>query len=119
MSASVIARPAMPDGIPRHGRGLPRQPRWLSTALDRALRLRAHVLRVVVLRPPARVDARAAGVLDALVDGQDREVAGVGQAPVPVEGLQAAQLRGAIDRLRRIAPGRCRPPSGAAPARSR
>ncbi|HET7532673.1 MAG TPA: oxygenase MpaB family protein [Nocardioidaceae bacterium] len=41
---------AMLDEPLRVALGLPRQARWLSTSLDRALRLRAQVLRVVV--PP-------------------------------------------------------------------
>lgn len=41
---------AMLDDPLREALGLPRQPRWLSRLLDRALRVRSHVLRVVV--PP-------------------------------------------------------------------
>jgi len=44
---------AMLDEPLRVALGLPRQARWLSSALDRALRLRAHVLRVVVPPRPA------------------------------------------------------------------
>ena len=41
---------AMLDDPLREALGLPRQPRWLSRLLDRGLRVRSHVLRVVV--PP-------------------------------------------------------------------
>ena len=44
---------AMLDEPLRVALGLPRQPRWLSALLDGALRVRAHVLRLVVPPRPA------------------------------------------------------------------
>ena len=44
---------AMFDEPLRIALGLPRQPRWLRTLLDRALRLRGHALRLVVPPRPA------------------------------------------------------------------
>ena len=46
---------AMLDEPLREALGLPRQPRWLSRLLDRMLRVRAHVLRLVV---PPRPESR-------------------------------------------------------------
>jgi len=44
---------AMLDEPLRLALGLPRQPRWLSTFLDRALRVRARALRTLVPPRPA------------------------------------------------------------------
>ena len=64
----------------------------VAAALDREL---DEVLRIEVERVGR--EARAAGVLDALVDGQDAHVAGAAEAPVVVERLQVAQhLRVAV-----------------------
>ena len=66
----------------------------VAAALDREL---DDVLGVEVAR--VRREARARRVLDALVDRQDRHVAGAGQAAVVDEPLQVAQHRAACGRV--------------------
>ena len=71
----------------------------VAAALDREL---DDVLGIEVAR--VRGERRAGRVLDALVDRQDRDVAGAGQPAVVEERLQVAQDPSAT--------GRSRPPSG-------
>ena len=78
---------------PRHRAQHPEGGRHrVAPALDGQL---DDVLRVEVAR--VRREGRRGGVLDALVDREDRHVAGATQAPVVVERLEAAQhLRRAV-----------------------
>jgi len=55
-------------------------------------------------------EASAAGVFDALVDGQDREVAGAGEAAVVKQAMKIVEnakipVRGGIDAIDEVGPG--------------